>query len=175
MTPRREYRLADDVAAGGGALWDIGCYAVHTLRHAFGVEPRSVVAVGAFAASGADTAMSGVLDFGDGRLANFAFSFNQSRRCSYEIIGTRGGVQCDVVWQLPGDVPLVRWWCDDGRRVDERLPPANHFRLQVEAFSRAVLARSDAELLPLSDAANNCRTLRAIYLAATTHQRVTIE
>jgi hypothetical protein len=32
MRPARMYRLADDVAHGGGAMWDIGCYAIHSLR-----------------------------------------------------------------------------------------------------------------------------------------------
>lgn len=29
MRPARMYRLTDNVTQGGGAMWDIGCYAIH--------------------------------------------------------------------------------------------------------------------------------------------------
>jgi len=158
MRPERKYRLQESITNGGGALWDIGCYAIHSLRLFFDQDPLSVTAVAKYIDSGADVAASGVLDFGDGRFAQFDFSFERARRCEYELIGTKGGIKCHTVWQLPGDVPVLSWWTDDGQQFQEQLPAANHFRLEVEHFSRSVLSGS-APLLSLDDAESNCRTL----------------
>ncbi|MDD2723163.1 MAG: Gfo/Idh/MocA family oxidoreductase [Methylovulum sp.] len=165
MRPERMYRLEEPISRGGGAMWDIGCYAIHTLRMFFQQEPIAVTALSQTVASGADIAASGVLDFGDGKYAQFDFSFARARRCEYEIIGTKGGLVCHVVWQLPGDVPMLTWWTDDGRQTEERLPAANHFRLEVEHFSQCVLAGTEPKL-SLDDAESNCRTINAALQSA---------
>ncbi len=165
MRPERMYRLEAPIAQGGGAMWDIGCYAIHSLRMFFQQDPIAVTAINHTNANGADIAASGVLDFGDGKFAQFDFSFARARRSEYEIIGTKGGIKCQVVWQLPGDVPVLTWWTDDGRQVEERLPAANHFRLEVEHFSDCVLSKA-APKLSLDDAQSNCRTIVAALQAA---------
>ena len=40
MKPARMYRLERDIDNGGGAMWDIGPYAVHTARKWFDEEPK---------------------------------------------------------------------------------------------------------------------------------------
>ncbi|WP_445367931.1 Gfo/Idh/MocA family protein [Methylomonas sp. BW4-1] len=165
MRPARMYRLADDVSHGGGAMWDIGCYAIHSLRMFFQQSPCRVTALSKYVESGADIATSGVLDFGEGKFAHFDFSFERARRCEYEIIGTQGGVKCHVVWQLPGDVPVISWWTEDGRQSEERLPASNHFRLEIEHFSNCVLSGQGPQL-SLADARDNCRTIVAALQSA---------
>jgi len=165
MRAERKYRLQENITNGGGALWDIGCYAIHSLRLFFEQDPLSVTAIAKYIDSGADVAASGVLDFGDGRFAQFDFSFERARRCEYELIGTKGGIKCHTVWQLPGDVPVLSWWTDDGQQFQEQLPAANHFRLEVEHFSRSALS-GNAPLLSLADAESNCRTLVAAMQSA---------
>jgi xylose dehydrogenase (NAD/NADP) len=165
MRPARMYRLADSVERGGGAMWDIGCYAIHSARMWFDEAPVRVAAMAKYVGSGADIATSGVLDFGEGKYAHFDFSFERARRSEYEITGTRGGVKCHTVWQLPGDVPVISWWTEDGRQCEERLPAANHFRLEIEHFSDCVLA-GKSPLLSLEDAKGNCRTIVAALRSA---------
>ena len=165
MRPARLYRLAESVERGGGAMWDIGCYAIHSLRMFFDQDPRSVMAMAKYNEVGADVTTSGILDFGDGKFAHFDFSFERARRCEYEIIGTRGGIKCHVVWQLPGDVPVISWWTEDGRQCEERLPVANHFRLEIEHFSQCVL-NGNSPLLSLEDAKSNCRIIVAALQSA---------
>jgi predicted dehydrogenase len=57
-------------------------------------------------------------------------------------------------------VPVISWWTEDGRRGQEQLPPANHFVLEVEHFSDAVL-NGRAPALSLEDAKANCRVINA--------------
>ena len=173
MRPARLYRLAEDVSRGGGAMWDIGCYAIHSLRMFFPHAPLSVTAMAQFVDSGADISNSGVLDFGDGKLAQFDFSFERARRSEYEIIGTQGGIKCHIVWQLPGDVPVISWWTEDGRQCEERLPPANHFRLEIEHFSASILNGKEPGL-SLDDARDNCRIIVAALQSAAEGRRIEI-
>jgi D-xylose 1-dehydrogenase (NADP+, D-xylono-1,5-lactone-forming) len=90
----------------------------------------------------------------------FDFSFEKARRCEYEMIGTKCGIKCHVVWQLPGDVPVLSWWTESGKQCEERLPPDNHFRLDIEHFSVCVLNNTQP-LLTLAVAKTNCRAIIA--------------
>jgi len=173
MRPARMYRLSRDISQGGGAMWDIGCYAVHTARMWFEDAPRAVTAMAHTVESGADISTSGIIDFGGGRRAHFDFSFECTRRSEYEITGTLGAIKCPTVWQLPGDVPEIQWWSEDGRRGEERLKPANHFLLEVEGFSDAVLT-GQPPLLSFKDAKANCRVIEAALESASLGKTVQI-
>jgi xylose dehydrogenase (NAD/NADP) len=171
MRPARLYRLAEDVSRGGGAMWDIGPYAVHSARWCFDTPPVAVTAIAKFVESGADITTSGVIDFGDGKHAHFDLSFEWARQSLYEVTGTKGGVKCHAAWRLPEDVPVLSWWTEDGNGAEEKLPLADHFVLEVEHFSDCVL-NGTAPLLSLDDAKANCRTIQAILQSAATGQTV---
>ncbi|MBK8817358.1 MAG: Gfo/Idh/MocA family oxidoreductase [Methylococcaceae bacterium] len=165
MRPARMYRLQENTGKGGGAMWDIGCYAIHSARLFFDQPAVAVTAMSKYVESGADSATSGIIDFGDGKFAHFDFSFERARRSEYEIIGTKGGIKCHTVWQLPGDVPVISWWTEAGQVCEERLPTANHFRLEIEHFSDCVLNDS-APRLSLEDAKTNCKIIVAALQSA---------
>jgi D-xylose 1-dehydrogenase (NADP+, D-xylono-1,5-lactone-forming) len=172
LRPERLYRLQHGVDMGGGAMWDVGPYAVHSLRQWFSERPQSVLASAKWADNGADIAASGIIDFGGGKRGHFDISFECSRQSEYTLIGSKGGIKCHKVWQLPGtaDVPVISWWTEDGRRADEVYAPSNHFVLEVEHFSDCVLNRR-ATLLTAEDALMNCRTIEALLASAVSGQR----
>lgn len=171
MRPARMYRLSRNPANGGGAMWDIGPYAVHSLRMCFDRDPVAVSAMAKYAESGADIATSGIIDFGEGRRGHFDISFECSRQSEYTMIGTKGGIKCHTVWQLPGDVPVISWWTEDGRRGEEQLLPANHFNLEIEHFSDCVL-KNTVPALSLADARTNCKTIVALLDSAATEKTI---
>lgn len=171
MRPARLYRLAESVKNGGGAMWDIGCYAIHSARMFFDEPAASVTAIAKYVESGADIATSGIIDFDDGKYAHFDFSFERARRCEYEIIGTLGGIKCHNVWCMPGDVPVISWWTEEGEPVEERLLAASHFRLEIEHFSDCIL-NGNAPALSLDDAKANCQIIVAALQSAATGQRI---
>ncbi|MBL6986796.1 MAG: Gfo/Idh/MocA family oxidoreductase [Methylobacter sp.] len=171
MKPARLYRLTESVENGGGAMWDIGCYAIHSARMFFNEPAVSVTTIAKYIDSGADVATSGIIDFGDGKYAHFDFSFERARRCEYEIIGTKGGIKCHNVWSMPNDVPVISWWTEDGQQGEEQLPTANHFRLEIEHFSDCVL-NGTAPKLSLNDAQTNCQIIVAALKSSTSGQRV---
>ncbi len=171
MKPERLYRLAESVENGGGAMWDIGCYAIHSTRMFIDEPALSVSAIAKFIDSGADSATSGIIDFGNGKYAHFDFSFERARRCEYEITGTKGGIKCHNVWCMPGDAPMISWWTEGGDPSEEWLHTANHFRLEIEHFSDCVL-NGHAPALSLHDATANCQIIVAALQSAATGQRV---
>ncbi len=174
MQPARLYRLDRDISAGGGAMWDIGCYAIHTVRTFFDHPPVAVASMAKYVESGSDISHSGILDFGDGKYAQFDFSFERARRSEYEIIGTQGGIKCHNVWLAPhGDTPVISWWTEAGQHCEEKLPPANHFCLEIEHFSDCVI-KNKPPALSLNDAKDNCRVIIAAIESAATGQRVHI-
>jgi len=173
MKPARLYRITRDIEHGGGAMWDIGPYAIHTARKWFESDPVSVISTAKLNEHGADVSLSGVLDYGDGKFAHFDMSFERARRSEYEIIGTLGGVKCETVWNNPDDLPVVSWWTDAGERHTMELEAANHFNLEIEHFSDCVL-NGKTPALSMSDAKANCKTIVAALESAATRNKVEI-
>ena len=170
MKQARMYRINRSMADGGGALWDIGPYAIHSLRWCFGLEPKSVIAHAKLNEYGADTVMSGVLDFGldkegRARFGHFDISFERSRKSEYEIIGNKGWVKCHTTWAFSQDVPVISWATEAGESGEEKLPTANHFNLEIEHFSDCVL-NDKTPFLTFADARANCAALQASMDAA---------
>ena len=176
MREARMYRINRSMADGGGALWDIGPYAIHTLRWGMGmlggapIEPISVIAHAKLNEHGADIVTSGILDFGldakgRARFGHFDISFERSRKSEYELIGDKGWLKCHTVWAFDKDIPVISWGNDAGESGEEKLKPANHFTLEIEHFSDCVLSDKHP-LLTLADARANCIALEMCVLQA---------
>lgn len=179
MKPARMYRINRSMADGGGAMWDIGPYAMHSLRWAMGlangqkngkpIEPVNVIAHAKLNEHGADIVTSGILDFGpDGegraRFGHFDVSFERSRKSEYEMIGTKGWIKCHAAWVFQNDVPVISWATEDGKYTEERFAPANHFNLEIEHFSDCVL-HDKAPHLTFEDAKGNCAAIEKVLQA----------
>ncbi len=183
MPPARMYRINRSMANGGGAMWDIGPYAIHALRWCFGankapLEPISVISQANLNEHGADTVMSGVLDFGQdslgrARYGHFDISFERARKAEYEIIGDRGAIKCHNMWAYPADDPVISWEVG-GRSEMIILPKANHFNLEIEHFSDCVL-NDKAPHLTFTDARNNCKVLEAVTRAVAKNMMVNVD
>jgi predicted dehydrogenase len=133
------------------------------------------MAMAKYAESGADIATSGVIDFGHGKRGHFDTSFECSRQSEYTLVGTKGGIKCHTVWQLPGtnDVPVISWWSEDGRKGEEIYSASNHFNLEIEHFSDCVL-NDKTPLLNFADAKKNCAAIVATLESAATGKLVTL-
>lgn len=161
MQPARLYRIERPISQGGGAMWDIGCYAIHAARSAFGdIKAQSVTALAHSNEHNADISSSGIIAFGDGRYAQFNFSFQHARRAEFEIIGTTGGLKCENVWAKQEDSAQISYWSDKEGEQSETIKATNHFQLEVEHFSDCVL-NNTSPALSLTDAKENCLVINA--------------
>ena len=155
---------------GGGALYDIGCYAIVAGRWFFEAEARAAIAtMDLDPAFGTDRSTSGLLDFGDGRQLSFAVCTQAAPYQRVVLVGTRGRLEIEIPFNAPPDTPC-RYWIDDGSsldgasRVETVMPVADQYQLQAEAFSHAV-RNEQPDATALDDAAWNMRTIDALFVS----------
>jgi predicted dehydrogenase len=91
--------------AGGGALYDIGCYTVNLSRMLFGSEPSKIQASMTFdEAMGVDVLTSAILEFGRG-VAAFTVSTRAESDQRVHVSGTEGRISVGIPFNVPPDRP----------------------------------------------------------------------
>jgi predicted dehydrogenase len=158
-------------AAGGGAVYDIGCYSINLSRMLFGSEPIGIqAAIRRDPASGVDTLASAILEFEDG-LATFTCSTRAEDDQSVEIYGTAGRISVEIPFNIPPDRPTRVVVTAGG---DPPVAPATEtltfdvadpYACEADRFADAVL---DGAALPVEpeDAVANMRVIDAVFAAA---------
>jgi predicted dehydrogenase len=164
---------------GGGALYDIGGYAINTARLVFGCEPLRVVGMCELdARSGCDRLSSAILDFGSGQ-ATFMVGTQHVPYQRVHVFGTKGHIELQIPFNAPHDRPC-QVKLDEGfvgaadftvaQSSDERaetlsIPPANHYVLQWQAFSEAIRSGKPVDN-DMQSAVANMRVLDALFRSA---------
>lgn len=156
---------------GGGALYDIGCYAVVAGRWFFEAEPeRAFATVSRDPTFGTDITSSGVLDFGSDRQLVFTVATQAAPYQRIVLEGSKGRLEIEIPFNAPPDRP-TRYWLDDGSQLDGssrheyRMPTADQYHLQAEAFSQAIRHQTP-DPSALEDAITNARILDALFASA---------
>ena len=153
---------------GGGALYDIGCYAIVAGRFLFDAEPTRVMAmVERDPVFKTDRLTSALLDFGDGRRLDFTVSTQAAPFQRVQAIGTKKRLEMEIPFNAPPG-EAMRLFIDDGQIIGgrsaqiETLPACDQYTLQGDAFSRAV--RGEVALpYGLDDAICNMRIIDALF------------
>ena len=161
IKPARFYRINRSMENGGGALWDIGPYAIHTIRQCFKENPKRVQAIAKLNEHGADISTSGLIDFGDSKRATFDISFECTRRSEFEAFGPLGRVKCPIVWQPEEMQAKIIINTESSGLTEEVVPAANHFVLEINHFNK-VISSDVVSKLSNEDALWNVRTLESI-------------
>jgi xylose dehydrogenase (NAD/NADP) len=134
---------------GGGALYDLGCYAVAGALWAFGwQEPTEVVARAELWPSGADRLTVAELRFAGGANAEVVAGFTGTGEERLEIIGTGGAVELVPPAYSAGGGPATLRLLTGAGPDEPTWPPTDPYRLMVEEVSRAVRGEP-ATLVPL--------------------------
>lgn len=153
---------------GGGALYDIGCYAIVAGRFLFEAEPLRVMSlVERDPTFHTDRLSSALLDFGQGRRLDFTVSTQSTPYQRVQAVGTKARLEIEIPFNAPQGAE-TRLFIDDGQviggraLVTETLPACDQYTLQGDAFSRAVRGET---ALPygLDDALCNMRILDALF------------
>ena len=150
---------------GGGALYDIGCYAISTARFILGREPERVIAAIQYDTDmKVDILNSVILDFGGPRL-QFTVSTRMSPRQKVSVYGSRGNLTIVRPFNAYPDVPSIIV-INDGEGVRElRCGPADQYELMLEAFVKAV---RNKQPLPIkaSESIANMSVIDAVFRSA---------
>jgi len=140
----------------GGALMDVGCYCVSGARLLAG-EPERVYGEQVTGPTGVDVRFTGTLRFAGDVTAEFTASFTHDHQ-GLEAIGSEGTLFADNPWHCREGLIVV-----NGR--EDRAPPENSYKLQLENVSAAI--RGEAPLqLGREDARGQARTIEALYASA---------
>lgn len=167
--------VRNNPAAGGGALYDLGSYAINALNLVCGRPPIRVAgALERDARFGIDRLTSALLDYGDAHasltVATQAGPAAWATHQQLTVLGARGWLRLNFPFaqarpiacriELGGEhsvgaIPSVVY----------EFEPANQYALQVERFSRRVLGAA-VPAWPIEDALDTLRTIEAIFAAA---------
>jgi predicted dehydrogenase len=160
-------------ARGGGALYDVGCYAISAARLLLGEEPVAVTAAARLDPTpGVDVTAALLLEFPGGRFALCDASFESHFQSRLLAVGADAVLRLDRAFSAKDSdtaVEIVR-----GDAVERRpVPRADMFALMIDHFDEAALGRV-ALRVPPSDAWSNMRTIDAAFESLRTGVRVVI-
>jgi len=151
---------------GGGAIYDIGCYAVSCARFLFGAEPKRVICTMLRDAGfKTDIVASGIMDFGNGKSSTFTVGTQMQNHQSVMAFGTSGLFSIDVPFNPRGDIhEKITLKSDKGQHVIES-EITDQYLLEFDAFARAIIEKSEVPT-PVTDAVCNMTVIDALFASA---------
>jgi predicted dehydrogenase len=169
--------------AGGGIIWDMGCYATNMARGMLGTEPVEIVGL-ADVREGqpTETTVTGVMRFPRQATAPFWVSFDfHNPYAQVEVVGTDGWLM------LPGtgfrDEPFTKLLMHQGAEeiyaggaepAEETFPAVDPYRLEVEHLAAAIRGLSPLQYT-LADARANTAALEAMHASVAGNSVVRVE
>lgn len=158
--------IRNQPALGGGALMDIGCYAISVPRFILGREPRRVMSlISKHPEFATDRLTSGVLDF-NGPRATFTVSTTAQPFQVVDIVGSSGSITIHIPFNTFTDVPSRITISDGLGQREVKFKASNAYGLMFDAFAQAVLERKPLPVFGL-DAINNMKVIDAIRASGT--------
>lgn len=164
--------IRNQVEAGGGALYDIGCYCIQAARLGFGCEPtRAAGLIERDPKMRIDRLTSAMLEFPGGQ-AVFTCGTQLTQYQRVQFVGTKGRIEMEIPFNAPPDRP-TRLLIDEtgdifGKGiVVEELPAADQYTMQGDAFSKAIIENTEVPV-PLEEAIANMSAIEAIFRSAET-------
>jgi predicted dehydrogenase len=159
---------------GGGALLDIGCYAISVPRFIMDSEPVKVMALDAIHPDfGTDMHFSAILDF-EGSRATFSVSTTSKAFQRVDIIGSSGSISIHLPFNTYVDVSAKMTVADSLGVRDVEFPVSNAYGLMFDAFAHAVKEKKPLPLSGMMDAIKNMEIVDAVKKSAGNGQWVPI-
>jgi D-xylose 1-dehydrogenase (NADP+, D-xylono-1,5-lactone-forming) len=152
-----------DSEKGGGSLYDVGCYAIHSIRKILGAEPVEVdVHANIDSDYQVDTSAFGYMKMENGVHAHFDCSFDMVFRAEYEVIGTEGQIKVPRAFRPDnhGGEGLVI--VQIGEETREEKIVADIYREEVEHISQVILENGEPSYSG-ENAIQNMRVIEACY------------
>ena len=167
--PRNIRNIVD---AGGGALYDIGCYCVNLSRMLHGAEPERIEAsIVRDPDMEIDVVTTALLVFPGGATATFTVSTRSESDQRVHVYGTEGHISVGIPFNIPPDRPTHVFVTQGG---DPPVAPnverltfetADPYGVEADAFAAAVLDGTPLPIPP-GDAVANLQVLERIVAAA---------
>ncbi|OGO27053.1 MAG: hypothetical protein A2W33_03305 [Chloroflexi bacterium RBG_16_52_11] len=161
LTRQGDYRLIKE--AGGGSIWDVGCYPISYARMIVGMEPLEVFGWQISGGGGADETFVGQLLFPGDVYAQFDSGFRSPFRAFIEIVGSEGTLNAPVPFKPDRNEKI---YLARGARVETIKTPGQELYLgEVEDICDAILLGKPPRL-SLADSRGNTAALLALLESA---------
>jgi len=159
-------RLQKDLA--GGALMDVGCYCINSMRFIIGENPVRGVAYADFGAvHDVDERITALLEFPGGAMGHLDASLRAQHAHTYEVRGTKGRIQLPqsyVPEYSTGKPVTIHYWQGSSYESIE-IPATDQYQLMVEDFADALLQGRPPRFDP-QDAVENMRVIDMLLQSA---------
>lgn len=157
-------RLSKDLA--GGALMDVGCYCVNSMRFIAGEEPTKGQAFAHFGEkTDVDETIAGILEFPSGMRGHFDASLRTHKLHTYDIRGTEGRILLPESYTPAHDSnTLIHFWKGNDYEAIE-VPAVDQYQLMVEDFADALINSRPPKFDP-QDGVDNMRVIDMLLAAA---------
>lgn len=160
-----DVRLDPDLA--GGALMDVGCYAVDAARLFLGEPDRTYGVAADSYDAGVDSQFAGTLAYRDGAAAHVTGGFDTPGTEHYRVLATDGWLEASDCFGPAADQAVSITWGVDGDERTETFALVDHYRLEVEGFADAIAAGRE----PRVGRADTLGTARAMDALAESAER----
>jgi predicted dehydrogenase len=166
---RESFNIRNMVETGGGAIYDIGCYAISVARFLFGAEPQRVICTLIRDIEfKTDILASGILDFGKGKTSTFTVGTQMDNHQSVTAIGTSGNFSIEMPFNMFNDIPgKITINTGEGQRLIES-EIADQYLREFDAFALAVTGKNEVPAPP-PDAVANMAVIDALFMSAKTN------
>ncbi len=160
---RAEYHEEErlfNLAAGGGALLDVGIYPVSLASMIFG-PPTRIVSHAQLGKTGVDEEAAMILSHAQGQLAVLSAAIRMDTAQEAIIMGTAGRIRIHSPWWRPSAMTISR----EGRRDETMEFPfaGNGYQFEAAEVMRCLRAgKLESRLMPLDETLSIMRTLDAI-------------
>jgi predicted dehydrogenase len=164
--------IRNNPAAGGGALYDLGAYAISACNILFKSPPKRVIAaIDRDPVFRTDRLSTALLDYGESHatftVGTQAGSASWGTHQQLTVLGSTGWLRFDFPYAhaRPSACSVE---VGDSSTVGSlpntifRYEPANHYALEVDRFSRLLL-KQNVPGWPIEDAVNTLRTIEALF------------
>lgn len=156
----KQWRLRKDLA-GGGALMDVGVYALNACRYLTGEEPVEISALetktDAEKFAEVDETITWQMKFASGTTANCVTTYNFNGANYFTVFAEKGRFGMGPAYGYSGQ----KGWTSDPK-VPFEYPQSDHFVLEMDAFSEAIL-KNQPFTVPGEEGLKDLLAVEAIY------------
>ncbi|MGE9266970.1 MAG: Gfo/Idh/MocA family protein [Verrucomicrobiales bacterium] len=167
-----QWRLRKELA-GGGALMDVGIYALQAARYLTGEEPAEISALETktdpekFAE--VDETIQWMMKFPSGKTANLTTTYAFSGMNQFTVYAEKGRFGMEKAFGYGGQ----KGWTSDEKKPLE-FEPIDHFQAEMDAFSLAIL--NEEEFAPAGeDGLRDLLAIESIYQSIKEGQPVAVK
>jgi predicted dehydrogenase len=168
----REANIRMKKEMGGGSIYDVGCYCIHSIRNILKSEPVEVkVSAEVDPQSGVDLSSVVYMKLENGIHSVFDCSFDMAPRQEYEVVGTKGRIMAENAYRPDevGNEGVITIQTEQGTRSETII--GDQYKMEIEHFSQAILENHQPSYTG-ENTLKNMRVIDACYQSIESNQAV---